>query len=61
MIFVRKIGLQNRKSLKRKLSDETWMEIAISSQCNFISVFSSMYKYRKQVKAQMEGENHGST
>lgn len=46
--------------LKRKVKGETWMEIATSLKITSTALSAAWSKYRKQVKAYMEGEEHGA-
>jgi hypothetical protein len=46
--------------LKRKMSGETWMKIAASLKIDSGTLSTAWTKYRKQVKAYMEGEEHGA-
>ncbi|UKS27186.1 hypothetical protein LOZ80_38000 [Paenibacillus sp. HWE-109] len=46
--------------LKRKVKGETWMEIATSLKITSTTLSAAWSKYRKQVKAYMEGDEHGA-
>jgi hypothetical protein len=46
--------------LKRKMAGETWMVIATSLKVSSTTLSAAWSKYRKQVKAYMEGEEHGA-
>ena len=46
--------------LKRKMKGETWMEIATSLKVSSTQLSAAWSKYRKNVKAYMEGEEHGA-
>lgn len=46
--------------LKRKLNGETWLEISTSLKISSNTLSAAWSKYRKQVKAYMEGEEHGA-
>lgn len=46
--------------LKRKLAGETWMQIATSLKTSSTTLSAAWSKYRKKVKAYMEGEENGA-
>jgi hypothetical protein len=46
--------------LKRKQAGETWMEIATTLKVSSNTLSAAWSKYRKNVKAYMEGEEHGA-
>lgn len=46
--------------LKRKQAGETWLEIASSMKIPQSTLSAAWSKYRKKVKAYMEGEEHGA-